>query len=481
MADQEKRAITVKKEEDMSEWYTQVLINSEFVDYSAVSGCIVFRPQSYFCWNAIKEATDALFSKAGIKNAYFPLLIPEKFLEKEKEHIEGFSPEVAWVTQTGDSQLSEKLAIRPTSETIMYDSFSKWIRSWRDLPLRLNQWNNVLRWEFKHPTPLLRSREFLWNEGHTVFATEEEAKSEREQILGIYKEVTKDYLALPGIPGKKTENEKFAGGEASYSIEHLLPNGYAIQGPDFHNDGQNFAKVFEIKFLDKDNKTKYAYQNTFAITTRELGVMVMMHGDNRGLVIPPKLAMIQVVIVPIYRESNKEEVLSYAQKIYQSLKNSTRVYLDDRDDYSTGWKFNEWELKGVPIRIEIGSREIESNNVVLVTRHDLKKTTFSSEGIAENVDKELNRIHKELYERASMFIKEKIKKVVTYEELKTAINDGNMAQAQWCGETSCELKIKEETGAKATNMPFDAQKDVKGNCVYCGKPSKHVVNFAKSY
>jgi prolyl-tRNA synthetase len=481
LADQEKRAITIKKSDDISEWYTQVIINSDFVDYSAVSGCIVFRPSAYFCWNAVKEATDSMFMKAGIKNAYFPLLIPERFLEKEKEHIEGFSPEVAWVTETGNSKLSERLAIRPTSETIMYDSFSKWIRSWRDLPLRLNQWNSVVRWEFKHPTPLLRSREFLWNEGHTVFATEGEANAERDQILGIYAEVTKEYLALPGIIGQKTDYEKFAGGQASYSIEHLLPNGYSIQGPDFHNDGQNFAKAFDIKFIDKNNETQYAYQNTFAISTRELGAMVMMHGDDRGLVIPPKISMIQVVVIPIYKDANRETILAYAKRISHELEKYARVYLDDRDDYSVGWKFNEWELKGVPIRIEIGSKELESNGLVLVTRHDMKKAQCSSYSIGETVEKELSRVQRELYDRALLFIKEKIKKVNSYEELKKAILEGNMAQAQWCGQTECELKIKEETGAKSTNMPFDAQQNVAGNCIYCGKPSKHVVNFAKSY
>ncbi|MCL5101769.1 MAG: proline--tRNA ligase [Candidatus Marsarchaeota archaeon] len=481
MADQEKRAITVKKSEDMSEWYTQVLINSEFVDYSAVSGCVVFRPQAYFAWNVVKEATDEMFSKAGIKNAYFPLLIPEKFLQKEKEHIEGFSPEVAWVTETGNSKLSERLAIRPTSETIMYDSFAKWIRSWRDLPLRLNQWNNVIRWEFKHPTPLLRSREFLWNEGHTAFATENEANAEREQILGIYKKITEEYLALPGIMGKKTEYEKFAGGQASYSIEHILPNGYSIQGPDFHNDGQNFAKVFDIKFIDKNNKTEYVYQNTFAITTREIGAMVMMHGDDRGLVIPPKVSMVQVVVVPIYKGQNREEVLDYAKQICDKLAGSVRVHLDDRDDYSAGWKFNEWELKGIPIRIEVGSREAAARNAVIVTRHDLKKQTFDYEKISDSVVAELSRVQQELYEKALNALNERIKKVSSYDELKSAISSGNVAQSQWCGDTKCELKIKEETGAKATNMPFDAQKDVFGKCVYCGKESKHVVNFAKSY
>ncbi len=482
MSEQEKRAISVKKSEDMSEWYTDVIINSEFVDYSAVSGCVVFRPQAYFVWNAIKEATDKLFTEAGIQDAYFPLLIPERFLQKEKDHIEGFSPEVAWVTETGDSKLSERLAIRPTSETIMYDSFAKWIRSWRDLPLRLNQWNNVIRWEFKHPTPLLRSREFLWNEGHTAFASEEEANAERDQILGIYEKITREYLALPGIMGRKTEYEKFAGGQASYSIEHILPNGYSIQGPDFHNDGQNFAKVFDIKFIDKNNATSYAYQNTFAISTREIGAMVMMHGDDKGLVIPPMVAMVQVVIIPIYKEQNKEAVLKYANEIYERLNNNNiRVRLDARDDYSVGWKFNEWELKGVPIRIEVGSKELDSRTAVIVTRHDLKKQKYDYGNIDVTTINELSRIQKELYEKAASSMKDKIKLVKDYDGLKEAISSGNIAQVQWCGDTACELKIKEETGAKATNMPFEAQKNVGGKCVYCGKESKHIVNFAKSY
>ncbi len=479
--DIEKRALTAKKEVNFSEWYTQVIINSEFVDYTAVSGCIVFRPISYFVWDAIRKAVSERFIKAGISDAYFPMLIPQRLLEKEKEHVVGFSPEVAWVTQTGDSQLSEKLAIRPTSETIMYDSFARWIRSWRDLPLRLNQWNTVIRWEFKHPTPLLRSREFMWNEGHTVFATQGEAEAERDVILGIYNDVLKNYLALPGILGKKTDNEKFAGALASYSIEHMVPDGHAIQGPDFHNDGQNFAKAFEISFINKNNEIEFPFQNTFAISTRELGVIVMVHSDDKGLVIPPKLSKIQVVIIPIYKEQNKSRILEYSNKIMSELEKDFRVYIDNREDYSVGWKFNEWELKGVPLRLEIGQKELDSKKVVAVPRHTLKKQQIGSDNILKQVSAILEDMHREMYEKAEKFMKDHIKRVESYEELKKAIESGNFAQAKWCGSLECELKIKEETGAKATNMPFDAQKDVSGQCVYCGKPALHVVNFAKSY
>jgi prolyl-tRNA synthetase len=302
---------------------------------------MVYRPAAYAIWEIMQKATDEEFKKIGIQNVYFPLLIPERLLKKEKEHVEGFSPEVAWVTQTGDTKLGERLAIRPTSETIMYESFSKWIRSWRDLPLKFNQWNNVLRWEFKHPIPFLRTREFLWNEGHTVFATEGDAEAERDQILNIYKKITEEYLALPGMMGKKTDKEKFAGAVESYSIEHLLPDGRAIQGPDFHNDGQNFAKAFDISFLDKNGKKQYAWQNTWAISTREIGVMVAVHSDDRGLVLPPKVAPVQAVIVPIFDEKSKNSVLSEARKIEQKLKKKFRVNLDDREYYTPGWKFSE--------------------------------------------------------------------------------------------------------------------------------------------
>jgi len=478
MAEQE--GIKAKKSENFSEWYTQVIIRSGFVDYTAVSGCLAFRPEAYFVWEQIQAATDKEFKKAGIQNVYFPLLIPEKFLMKEKEHVEGFSPEVAWVTKTGDTELTERLAIRPTSETIMYDSFAKWIRSWRDLPMLYNQWNNVLRWEFKHPVPLLRSREFLWNEGHTVFATQKEAEAERDIILGIYKKITEEYMALPGIMGKKTDREKFAGAVYSCSIEHLLPDGRAIQGPDFHHDGQNFSKAFNIKFLDKDEQMQYAWQNTWALTTREIGVMIAVHGDDRGLVLPPKLAPIQVVIVPIFDKKKREKVLAAARKIEKSL-SKVRVKLDSRDDFSPGWKFNEWELKGVPVRIEIGPRDILKKQVVVARRDTYEKKVVKMSKLTTEVNTLLEEIQRGLFKKAEDFLKKNTRKAKTYSELKHIIeNNRGFVQACWCGDATCEEKIKDETGAKITNIPFKQEK-IFSKCVYCGKEAKYVANFAKSY
>ncbi len=479
----EKKGITAKKSENFSEWYTQIIERTEFVDYTAVSGCLAFRPDGYFAWETVQKATDALFKESGIQNVYFPTLIPESLLSKEKEHVKGFNPEVAWVTQTGDSKLDERLAVRPTSETIMYDSFAKWIRSWRDLPLRTNQWNSVLRWEFKHPTPLLRSREFLWNEGHTVFATRKEADAERDEILGIYQRILRECLALPGIAGKKTDAEKFAGAEASYSIEHILPDGWAIQGPDFHSDGQNFSKAFGISFISKEEKRENPYQNTFAITTRQLGIMIAIHGDDKGLVLPPPVARIQAVIVPIFTNDNKNMVLKAAEELEARLRKVSRVYLDDSDAYSPGWKFNSWELRGTPIRLEIGERDIKAGNVVIVRRDTGEKKNVKI-GEAENaVGMLLKEINGELYSRARKFMDAHVHEVKNYGELRKIINEvRGIAQAGWCGDADCESKAKEGTGAKITNMPFDAQKKIEGNnCVVCGKKAKYMANFARSY
>ncbi len=479
--EEKKFKLTAKKSDNLTDWYTQVIINSEFADYSAVSGMLVYRPDSYFAWDAVKEATDRLFKLVGIQNVYFPLLIPERLLVKEKEHIAGFTPEVAWVTHTGTSELSERLAIRPTSETIMYDSFSKWIRSWRDLPLQYNIWASVVRWEFKHPTPFLRSREFLWNEGHSVFATKAEAEAERDIILDIFEKVLHDYLALPGIRGRKTDSEKFAGALTTYSFEHILPDGLAIQGPDHHQDGQNFAKAFDIQFIDKDGSKKYAYQNTYAISTRELGVMIAMHSDDRGLMMPPKLARIQAVVVPIYTNANKDEVMAYANDVYNTLKSQTRAYLDSRDEYSPGWKYNEWEMKGVPVRIEVGKRELEAKSVVLVRRDTGSKETVPVAQLADSAAKALDAIHENLYSKAEAFLKSHVFAPKDYEEFKGLVGKG-FIQAPWCGDAACEAAVKDETGAKSTNMPDDEQESAKGRkCIRCGNDAQFIVNFAKSY
>jgi len=480
VAEAKQEGITVRKSENFDEWYTQVILKSELADYSPVSGCIVFRPSGYAIWEAIQRETDKEFKKIGIQNTYFPIFIPERLLKKEQEHVKGFSPEVAWVTQAGDSKLEERLAIRPTSETLMYEVISRWVRSWRDLPLRLNQWNNVVRWEFRHPTPLLRSREFLWNEGHTVFATEGEAMAERDEILRIYKTITEEYLALPGLVGKKTDAEKFAGATASYSIEHLMPDGKAIQGPDFHSDGQNFAKAFEITFVDRIGQKQFAWQNTWAISTREIGVMLAIHSDDKGLIVPPRVALFQVVIVPIFDEESRERVLKQAEKLRARLEETTSVKLDDRDHLTPGRKFNEWELKGVPLRVEIGPRDLAKRQVVLARRDNGKKRQVTMASAAREVARELKEIQKDLYQRALSFLEEHTYTAETFEQLKSSLKNGGIVRAPWCLSPDCEAKVKEETGAKIINLPMD-QKGTKSRCVNCGREAGVIANFAKSY
>lgn len=473
-------ALSVKKDEDISTWYTEVIQKANMADYTDVSGCIVFKPYAYAMWEKIVKAVDDRLKAMGVSNVYFPLLIPEKLLQKEKDHVKGFSPEVAWVTHAGDTKLDERLAIRPTSETIMYESYKNWIRSWRDLPMKLNQWNNVVRWEFKHPVPFLRTREFLWNEGHTVFATKEEAEKECTDILNMYNDVLKEYFALYGVKGRKTEKEKFAGAEYTISIELLLPNGRAIQGPDAHHDGQNFAKAFGIKYLDKNEKEQYVWQNTWAITTRMIGVMIMVHGDDKGLVVPPKLAPLQIAIVPILFKDSKDDVLKKAKEIKEKLKDYT-VELDDRDEYSAGWKFNEYEMKGVPIRIEIGPKDVAAGHVVLVRRDTLKKEFVKINDLVPTVKKTMESIQSNLYKKSKKMFEEGIVEVETMDEFKKAITDKKLVKALFCGEKDCETVIKESTGgAGSRNIPF-GQKLVTGKCVCCGKQAQYSVYFGKGY
>jgi len=478
---QSQEGITVKKAESFDEWYTQIILKSELADYSPVSGCIVFRPACYAIWENVQAYADKEFKSLGIQNAYFPIFIPERLLRKEAEHVKGFSPEVAWVTHAGKSKLEERLAVRPTSESIMYEVVSKWIRSRRDLPLRLNQWNSVVRWEFRHPTLFLRSREFLWNEGHTIFATEEEAAAERDQILGVYTRVTEELMALPGYLGRKTDSEKFAGAEASYSIEHLLPDGKAIQGPDFHSDGQRFSKAFDIVFIDQDGERRQAWQNTWAITTREIGVMLATHSDDRGAVVPPRVAAVQVVLVPIVNEESKEQVLKEARSAADALRKEFRVTLDDRDHLTPGRKFNEWELKGVPLRIEIGPRDVASGQAVLVRRDTGKKRSVSTANLAGEVRTDLESMQASLLEKAREFLRNNTHMVKTIEDLKRTIDEkGGIVRAPWCGSAECEREIRERTGAKIINIPLD-QHPPKAPCISCGNGAEMIVNFAKSY
>ena len=470
----------MKKAENFDEWYTQIILKSEMADYSPVSGCVVYRPLGYAIWENIQKATDALFKADGISNTYFPLFIPERLLAKEAEHVEGFAPEVAWVTQAGDSKLEERLAIRPTSESLMYAVVGRWIRSWRDLPMRLNQWNNVVRWEFKNPTFILRSREFLWNEGHSLFATREEAEAERDRIMGVYKKITEEYLALPGYLGKKSKAETFAGAEGTYSIEHLLPDGKAIQGPDWHSDGQNFSKAYDISFIDRDGGKQHAFQNTWALSTREIGVMLAVHSDDRGAVVPPKLAAIQVVVVPIINDESKDAILAEARKLMGSL-SAFRTRLDERDNLTPGRKFNEWELKGVPLRIEFGPRDMKDGQAVLVRRDTGAKRPVKLDSLALEVSRELDSIQRSLYQKAADFLAKSTRDAATLEELKKTLTEkGGLLRVRWCGDPSCESKMKAAAGGKILNVPLD-QDPAKGKCAVCGRDAPTYALYGRSY
>lgn len=470
--------ITAEKD-DFSEWFTQLMLKADLADYTDVSGCIVFRPASYSIWEAIQKEVDKRFKKLGIKNSYFPLLIPEKLLAKEKEHVKGFSPEVAWVTQAGETKLAERLAVRPTSETIMYPSYSKWIRSWRDLPLKLNQWNNVVRWEFRHPVPFLRTREFLWNELHSVFATEKEALEEGKQVINAYNDVTENIMALYGAYGRKTENEKFAGAVFSEKVHYILPNGKAIEGCPFHHDGQKFAKAYNIKFLDEKGKEQYAWQNTFAISTRMLGVMFAIHADNKGLILPPRIAPNKIVIVPIFSEREKKIILGEAKKIAKSLE-SLNPILDDREDKSPGFKFNEWELKGIPVRIEIGPKDLAKKEVVVVRRDNAKKQTIKFPSLEKEIPKILEDIQKNLFEKSKKLFLSKVEKSASMAGLKKIIEDKKVGIVPLCKSTACEDEIKAGTGgAKAL---FIAKEKIKNEkCIICGKRADYWVYVAKTY
>jgi prolyl-tRNA synthetase len=482
MAKKDIKGITVKKQEDFSEWYTQIIQKADLADYSAVSGCIVYKPNSYAIWEIIQSVTDKKFKAVGIKNAYFPLFIPESLLQKEAKHIEGFSPEVAWVTETGSSKLTERLAVRPTSETIMYDSYSKWIRSYNDLPLRLNQWCNVVRWEFKHPTPFLRGREFLWNEGHTVFATKEEAEKEEKEIIDIYNQVCEEYLAMPSLIGRKSEKEKFAGAEYTTSMEFIMPNGKSIQGPDFHHDGQNFAKAFDIKFTDKKGDVQFAWQNTFAITTRMIGVLIAMHSDDKGLVLPPKVAETQVAIVPILFEDSKQTVLKEAKEIKEQLeKKGILVILDDRENYTPGWKFNEWELKGIPIRIEFGPKDLEKRKAMVVRRDNGDKQQLDLIAIADKISLLLDQIQNDLYKKAKQVLKESVVNVENIKDAKKQLKLKKILLAPWCASPACEDRFKDLTGAKSLNYPKEQPGLKDKKCFACEEKATKMFYLGKSY
>jgi len=473
--------VTADKDE-FSDWFTQLMIKTDLADYTKVSGCIVFKPSAWAIWEKIIELVNERIKQFGVSNVYFPLFIPESLLVREKEHMKGFSPEVAWVTEAGDSKLSERLAVRPTSEAIMYNSFSKWIRSWRDLPLKYNQWSNVVRWEFKHPTPFLRTREFVFNEGHTVFSTKEEAQKEQENVIGMYKDICDNYLALPSLIGKKSEKEKFAGADYTISMEFFMPNGKCAQGPDFHHDGQNFAKAYGIKFLDKDGKEKYAWQNTWAISTRMLGIMFAVHSDNKGLIIPPKVALNKAVIVPILFDDSKEKVLTFANEVKKKLSHFNCI-LDDREECKPGFKFNEWELKGIPLRIEIGPKDLEKDSVVVVRRDNGHKEIIKVKDLDKKVHLILEDIQNKMFEKAKKLLDSAIVKVKNLNELKKAIKDKKIAFVPLSSDIETEDLLKYETsGAKVLNIPLEQPKELaKSYCVISGKKASHFAYVGKSY
>ncbi len=479
MARETKEGLTVKKEDDFTQWFTQLMIKAELADYSQVSGCIVYRPASYSIWEKIRDACDVEFKKIGIQNSYFPMFIPENLFSKFGEHVKGFAPEVAWVTHGGNTKLGERLAIRPTSETVMYDSYSKWIRSYRDLPLLLNQWNNVVRWEFNNPVPFFRGREFLWNEAHTVFATEKEALDHGTAVMKAYDKVTKDLMAIPAIYGRKTESEKFAGAVFSEKNHTYLPNGRVIEGTCYHSDGQSFAKAFDIKFQDENEKEAYAWQNTHAISTRMLGTMLALHSDNKGLVIPPKMASNKVVLVPLFFKGKEEIVMKKAKELAKKLKKFD-VIVDERADVSAGWKFNEWELKGIPIRVEVGPRDIEAGQYIVKTRVNDEKLKVKENKLTESIEGLLNEMQKELYDRAEKLLNDNQKETEDEKELIKLISERQMVKVPLCSNTKCEETIKSKAGgAKAL---FIADGDAKSKkCIHCSKDADYFVYFGKTY
>jgi|WetSurMetagenome_2_1015567.scaffolds.fasta_scaffold10359_2 prolyl-tRNA synthetase len=475
--------VTVKKNQDFSEWYVQVVQKAELADYAPVKGCMIIRPDAYAVWEKIQEILNSKIKATGVRNVYFPMFIPEAFLKKEAEHFAGFTPEVAWITQGGDTPLEEKLAVRPTSETIMYDAFNKWVRSWRDLPIKINQWCNIVRWETKATKLFLRTREFLWQEGHTAHATAEEAEAEVMYALGEYKDIIENYLAIPVLIGTKSDSEKFAGALYTTALESIMPDGKALQMGTSHNLGQHFAKVFDIKYIGEDKLDHYVWQTSWGITTRLIGAMIMVHGDDKGLIMPPKVAPTQVVIVPIpFKGLEAEAIAAKTKDIETILKaRGINVILDDRNEYTPGWKFHEWELKGIPIRIELGPRDLKQGQVVMVRRDTGQKTPVKEEDIPANVDTLLQQIQDNLFAKAKAILQEKTTAVKTYDEFKAVICDkGGFVRAAWCGSPDDEAKIKEETGATIRVRPFQKEEPTT-NCVYCGQKAKEVAYFARSY
>ena len=466
-------------DEDFAQWYTDIVKKAELIAYTSVKGCMVIRPYGYAIWENIQRILDGMFKATGHENVNMPMFIPESLLQKEKDHVEGFAPEVAWVTMGGANKLEERLCVRPTSETLFCDHYKDIVHSYRDLPKLYNQWVSVVRWE-KTTRPFLRSREFLWQEGHTIHATAEEAIAETEKMLNVYTKFCEDALAMPVVQGKKTESDKFAGAVSTYAIEALMHDGKALQAGTSHYFGDGFAHAFDIQFADKDNTLKYPHQTSWGVTTRLIGAIIMTHGDNNGLVLPPAVAPIQVVIVPA--AMHKEGVLEKANEVLETLKAAgIRVKLDDTDN-SPGWKFAEYEMKGVPVRLEIGPRDIAANQCVLATRHNGEKTSVSLDDLAESIKAKLQEVHDGLYANALANRERRTYQCQTIDEINKALteNGDGFIEAMWCGEESCEDEVKAQTGAGSRCIPL-AQKQLSDKCVCCGKPAKCMVLWGKAY
>ena len=474
--------ITASKNDDFSEWYTQVVIKAELADYAPVKGLIVLRPDGYSIWESIKESLDKKLKETGHRNGFLPVLIPESLLGKEKKHFEGFNPEVFWVTHSGNSEIGDRLALRPTSETLAYSLYSKWIKSWRDLPLKINFWNSALRAEITGTKPFLRTSEFLWQEGHTVHATQDEAENEVMEILNIYKKTIEEELAIPVITGKKSEKDKFVGAVYTTTLESLMPDGKALQMGTSHFLGQNFSKPFDVKYLDVNNVETYAWQASWGVSWRLIGGMIMVHGDSKGLVLPPKVSPIQVVIIPIYySKEDRETMILEANKIKDSLaSNNVRVELDDRDNLTPGFKFNDWELKGIPIRIEIGPKDIAKNQVVMARRYNQTKDDISLDKVSETINLELENIQQQMFVNAKKILDERVVRVSEYQQFKEELKNGKMIDCSWCGNQTCEDKIKEETGAGLRVVPFDGTQKSE-TCIYCKNSGTTNALFAKGY
>ena len=471
----------VDQDDNFSMWYNQVVRKAELADYAPVRGCMIIRPYGYALWENLQQNLDARFKETDVQNAYFPLLIPQSFLMKEAEHVEGFAPELAWVTRGGGEELEEPLAIRPTSETIVGHSFSKWIQSYRDLPLLLNQWNNVMRWE-KRTTLFLRTSEFLWQEGHTAHRTLDEAEERTRLMLEVYRAFAEEEAAIPVIAGRKSENEKFAGALRTYSIEAMMGDGKALQSATSHNLGTNFARGFDIQFLDADGQRKYCATTSWGLSTRMIGGIIMVHGDKSGLILPPRLAPYQVVIIPIWRKEKEQEAVNeMVTRVERMLRGKVRVKVD-RSENTPGWKYNEWEMRGVPLRMEIGPRDVQNNSAMLVRRDNRAKEPVSVDALEQRLPQLLDEVQASMYQRALEFRESNTFRTESYDEFKEIIARRGFVRVKWAEDAEAELAIKEETKATLRVIPFDQPEGgVQGKCIYTGKPATCEAIFARAY